>query len=134
MSTFVGIVIIIFGILQIILFFKVWNMCNNVQKLTDHFLGDEEVAASFSNRIAAGDDSVEGSIRKQLAKDIEKLCRASEGVTEEDFARINGKTPEQAIADLKKKYKELFGKLNKPVPKELEKLHNIEDLWNWNAL
>lgn len=133
MATFIGIVMLIFGILQIILFFKVWNMCNNVQKLTDHFLGNEEVTASFSNRIAAGDASVEESIRKQLAKDIEKLCKASEGLTEEDFARINGKTPEQAISDLKEKYKELFDKLNKPIPKELKNLHNIEDLWEMNA-
>lgn len=33
MFTFVGIIIIVFGILQIILFFKVWGMTNNVNEM-----------------------------------------------------------------------------------------------------
>lgn len=33
MFTFVGIIIIVFGILQIILFFKVWGMTNNVNEI-----------------------------------------------------------------------------------------------------
>lgn len=32
-----AIVLIIFGILQIILFFKIWNMTDNVSRLTEHF-------------------------------------------------------------------------------------------------
>lgn len=38
MLTFTGIVIIIFGILQIILFFKVWEMTNDVKTLKDKFV------------------------------------------------------------------------------------------------
>ncbi|RHR60914.1 hypothetical protein DWW79_12475 [Alistipes sp. AF17-16] len=37
LMTFFGIVMIVFGILQIILFFKVWGMTNDVRKLTKHF-------------------------------------------------------------------------------------------------
>jgi hypothetical protein len=133
MLEFVEIIIVVFGVLQIILFFKMWKMCDNVKKMTEHFVGDDGVEASLNNRIAAGDETVEASIRKQLAKDIEKLCKQSEGVTEEDFARIVGKTPKEAISELKSKYKGLFGKLNKPVPSELSKLNSIEDLWNWNS-
>lgn len=33
MFTFVGIIIIVFGVLQIILFFKVWGMTNNVSEM-----------------------------------------------------------------------------------------------------
>ena len=33
MFTFVGIIIIVFGILQIILFFKMWGMTNNVNEI-----------------------------------------------------------------------------------------------------
>ena len=133
MIEFVQIIIVIFGVLEIVLFFKMWKMCDNVKKLTDHFVGEEGVEASLNNRIAAGDESVESSIRKQLARDIEKLCKQSEGVTEDDFVRIVGKTPEVAISELKAKYKGLFGKLNKPIPAELSKLKTIEDLWNWNS-
>ncbi len=33
MFTFIGIIIIVFGILQIILFFKMWGMTNNVNEI-----------------------------------------------------------------------------------------------------
>ena len=31
------VIAIIFGILQIVLFFKVWGMCNNVERIADKF-------------------------------------------------------------------------------------------------
>ena len=37
-----AILLIIFGILQIILFFKLWIMTNDVRKLTEHFCDKEE--------------------------------------------------------------------------------------------
>lgn len=37
-----AIVLIIFGILQIILFFKLWIMTDNVSKLTEHFCNKGE--------------------------------------------------------------------------------------------
>ena len=37
-TSFVLIVIIVFGILQIILFFKLWGMTNNVKKIRESFL------------------------------------------------------------------------------------------------
>ena len=38
METFMAIVFLVFGILQIILFFKVWGMTNNVKKIKEAFL------------------------------------------------------------------------------------------------
>lgn len=40
LMTFTGIVMIAFGILQIILFFKIWGMTNNIKRLTDKFCND----------------------------------------------------------------------------------------------
>ena len=37
MEILVSLIIIVFGILEIILFFKLWGMTNDVKKLTDHF-------------------------------------------------------------------------------------------------
>ncbi|MGP1544907.1 MAG: hypothetical protein ACTTI1_01045 [Prevotella intermedia] len=42
METFVSLIIIVFGILQIILFFKMWEMTNNVKKLVKHFCDKKE--------------------------------------------------------------------------------------------
>lgn len=47
-TLFVSIVIIVFGILQIILFFKIWGMTNNVSKI--------ETALSRSENKEDGDD------------------------------------------------------------------------------
>ena len=38
----IGIVMLIFGILQIVLFFKLWGMTNDVRRLTEHFLKSDE--------------------------------------------------------------------------------------------
>lgn len=37
MEVLVSLIIIVFGVLQIILFFKLWGMTNDVRKLTEHF-------------------------------------------------------------------------------------------------
>ena len=42
MEAFVYLIIIVFGILQIILFFKLWGMTNDIRKLTEHFCNKEE--------------------------------------------------------------------------------------------
>lgn len=39
---FLSIIMLIFGILQIILFFKMWGMTNNVKRLTDYFLNSKK--------------------------------------------------------------------------------------------
>ena len=43
MLTFVSIVVIVFAILQIILFFKVWGMTDDVRKLVNHFCSENAV-------------------------------------------------------------------------------------------
>lgn len=43
MEAFVYLIIIVFGILQIILFFKLWGMTNDVRKLTEHFCDKKEI-------------------------------------------------------------------------------------------
>ena len=42
--TFMGLLMIAWGILEIILFFKIWGMTNDVRKLTNHFCKQENVA------------------------------------------------------------------------------------------
>lgn len=51
MATLVSIIIIIFGILQIILFFKLWGMTNDVRKIAVK-LCPKEHSVSHSNKKA----------------------------------------------------------------------------------
>lgn len=61
MVTFISILFIIFGILQIILFFKVWGMTNDVRKLTDKLCGNqiEETPQVISEEYAAEQEYTE---------------------------------------------------------------------------
>lgn len=43
MLTFTGLVVIVFGILQIILFFKIWGMTNDIREIKNKYLGKTTV-------------------------------------------------------------------------------------------
>lgn len=43
MLTFTGIIVIVFGILQIILFFKIWGMTNDVRKIKEQFTNEKDI-------------------------------------------------------------------------------------------
>lgn len=42
MIDFLTIVLLIFGVLQIILFFKVWEMTNDIKEIRNKYLKDED--------------------------------------------------------------------------------------------
>ena len=42
MIDFLTIILLIFGLLQIILFFKVWGMTNDIRGIRDKYLKDED--------------------------------------------------------------------------------------------
>lgn len=47
LMTFVGIIIIVFGILQIVLFFKIWKMTNDVHKIKYELTSDKSINQSI---------------------------------------------------------------------------------------
>lgn len=56
-SSIIGIVMLVFGILQIVLFFKLWGMTNDVRRLTDHFLKsgeNENINLPFGEKDGSG--------------------------------------------------------------------------------
>lgn len=48
MEDFVIFISIIFGILSLILFFKVWGMCNNVKKIKEHLIQVDNIEDKLS--------------------------------------------------------------------------------------
>ena len=44
------IIILVFGILQIILFFKIWGMTNNIAKIKKHLIGDFDTITDYNYR------------------------------------------------------------------------------------
>nr|DAQ83203.1 MAG TPA: hypothetical protein [Caudoviricetes sp.] len=74
MTLFVSIVIIVFGILQIILFFKLWGMTNNIKELKKNYkensnsllLSIERLTSTVKNEIPKQEQAI---VKKEIIKD-----------------------------------------------------------------
>lgn len=103
---FTGIVMIVFGILQIILFFKVWGMTNNIKRIwkkidNKDFLSDACVA------YAKGDIEItEKLVNEAFIQEVALLYKSSESY--EDW--VND------YYNLKLKYTRIFEKIERPAP------------------
>ena len=64
METFMTIVFLVFGILQIILFFKVWGMTNNVKKIKNKLCGNDFPAEDLFERPDSVRDAFYANTRK----------------------------------------------------------------------
>ena len=126
MEGFIGFVCIIFGILNIILFFKVWNMCNDVKRIADHFCGtDYKPKYNFSSiDLADGKDA-----RKAMIAELKEVAMKSRGIYTEDYESQYGVNPNTEITNIIKKYKGIFDSLDEKFPKDLESIKTLEDLW-----
>lgn len=49
MEIFISLIIIVFGVLQIILFFKLWEMTNNVEKLTNYICNSHKAGIAHNS-------------------------------------------------------------------------------------
>lgn len=43
MDTLLAIIIVVFGILQLILFFKIWGMTNDIREIKNKYLGSSPI-------------------------------------------------------------------------------------------
>ena len=73
METFMAIVFLVFGILQIILIFKVWGMTNNVKKIKNKLCGNDFPAEDLFERPDSVRDAFYANTRK-----IDKLIYLGE--------------------------------------------------------
>ena len=49
-SSFLPIIIIVFGILQVILFFKIWGMTDDIRALKNHFISSPDATSPPENK------------------------------------------------------------------------------------
>lgn len=115
MYELLSIILIVFGILQIILFFKMWGMTNNVEKITAK-LKCENDDKSIKKAILLGD--------KELARDL-----LTEKLVDELFARAGyvGVDIENTNT-LFSKYKVLFEKIGYEIPENILKIKKYSEL------
>ncbi len=103
---FTGIVIIAFGILQIILFFKVWGMTNNVKRIWKKINNKDFLSNACISYIKGDLEETEKLANEAFLQEVALLSKSSESY--EDW--LNG------YKKLKDKYTRLFKKIDKPAP------------------
>lgn len=101
MSNFILIIIIIAGVLQIVLFFKVWVMTNDVRKIREKMDADLEIDRIDKMRIAL----LRGDKQKAIELLTDKLATELVKKSSEDNISPEG------IKIIKEKYAEEFAKL-----------------------
>lgn len=56
MEDFVILLSLIWSVLCIVLFFKVWNACNNIQRLTDKYAPNREIRKTGKSTLETRED------------------------------------------------------------------------------
>ena len=75
-ALFVSIVIIVFGILQIILFFKLWGMTNDVKKIKSSFPMSIAGISPAKIEFAIGNkEKAEEMVKREFISDVYKIYR-----------------------------------------------------------
>ena len=128
MFTFVGIIIIVFGILQIILFFKLWGMTNDIKKMKNEFVGsDSECLKRMQlNKAILKEDK--NKITEIL---FEELFNKLQSYYDSSLEFSGGKEYfASKISDLKKEYKEKYSKYGINFPESFNNIEQLEDFEN----
>lgn len=112
---FISIIFIVFGILQIILFFKMWGMTNDVNKITRKIQCDKDKTWSVRRALLSGD--------KELAKKELMNCLIS------DFELFgDGGYGFNSTSDIIAKYEPAFQQLGMEIPESLKNIKSYADI------
>ena len=106
LMTFTGIIMIAFGILQIILFFKVWGMTNNVKLIWKKIDNKDFLSEACISYIKGDLDETERLANEAFLQEVAYLSMSSES--------LNDWTT--GYWELKKKYTRVFNKIERPAP------------------
>lgn len=103
---FTGIVMIAFGILQIILFFKVWGMTNDVKKIWKKIDNKDFLSDACVSYIKGNLEETEKLANEAFLQEVAFLSKSTNSYEDWD----NG------YKEIKEKYTRLFKKIDKPAP------------------
>lgn len=101
-----GIILMAFGILQIILFFKIWGMTNNVKRIWKKLENKDFLSEACVSYIKGDLEETERLANEAFLQEIAFLSKSSNSY--EDW--LNG------FVKIKEKYTRIFKKIDKPSP------------------
>lgn len=103
---FTGIVMIVFGILQIILFFKIWGMTNNVKRIWKKIDNKDFLSDACVSYIKGNLEETERLANEAFLQEVALLSKSSESY--EDWI--------DNYIKIKEKYTRIFKKIDKSAP------------------
>lgn len=112
---FTGIVMIAFGILQIILFFKVWGMTNDVSRIWKKIDNKDFLSEACVSYIKGNLDETERLANEAFLQEAAFLSKSTNSY--EDW--------QNGYRKLEEKYTRIFKKIDKPAP-DFKKYEDIK--------
>ena len=117
METFMAIVFLVFGILQIILFFKIWGMTNNVKKIKDKLYENDFPVEYLLVKPDLVKDAFYANIRK-----IDKLIYSGEKETARRMLLSMKYDLEKCCSNADKFYAKKVQPLSEPLFKKIDEM------------
>ncbi len=116
MELLISIILFVFAVLQIILFFKIWGMTNNVKKIVDKLHCDDDKLWAVRRALMAGD--------KELAKKELLECI----VTEFEQRGYSNTLLSHVFTNIVKRYEPAFKQLGMEIPEFFTKVKSAQDI------
>lgn len=116
----IGLVVFVFSILQIILFFKLWEMTNNVKRINNKIerTCDTDLLWEIRKSILKGDiRRAENLLSDEFVNDLRQLLRDNNHLTE------------TSIAELKTDYAKYYAQLGVSLPDSIKRIKSKEDFY-----
>ena len=118
---FISVIMLIFGILQIILFFKIWGMTNNVARINKKVKGrisGLNLGWEIRKSILKGDKKkAEDLLFDEFIYDLQQKCSIQNGGSDEE------------IAELKVDYSKYYEQIGSKLPESIQCLKSKEDFY-----
>lgn len=106
LMTFTGLVMIAFGILQIILFFKLWGMTNNVKRIWDKINNEGHLSKACVSFIKGDIEETEKLLNDAFLQEVANLSEATK-----DYEVWN-----VGFSKVEERYKKAFSKIDRQAP------------------
>lgn len=115
-------VIVVFGILQIILFFKLWGMTNDVKAISNKM---EAIPMDNYNKLEKAMWQLLLENKKEKAIEFLNCNLSAELIKSTHWG---GETTDNIIQSIKNRYRKYYEKLGVPFPEQVEKINTLKDL------
>ena len=137
--TFMGIVIIVFGILEIVLFFKIWAMTDDVKAMKKHILG-EGIIKSYAavipiirkDLVLGNKEQVKTALINNFIDKLERKFYSFDGNYDSDhiFTQFTEENLNKSIELYVNNLRKQFDKIGEKLPENIAKMKTFKDYFD----